>query len=133
MSDEEKAITSGYIEKLYQKFSKPLFENDRNLGKAFQQMANGGIAVLAYGYWKNDTDLILQTFDLIFANIDQVFLNDGYIKGSSFRGVRGFWYHSYGTNSALATIALADLWNVDVLKGTLINNQGYLNIFRGQP
>ena len=114
MSDEEKAITSGYIEKLYQKFSKPLFENDRNLGKLFQQMANGGIAVLAYGYWKNDTDLILQTFDLIFANIDQVFLNDGYIKGSSFRGVRGFWYHSYGTNSALATIALADLWNVDV-------------------
>jgi len=114
MSDEEKAITSGYIEKLYQKFSKPLFENDRNLGKLFQQMANGGIAVLAYGYWKNDTALILQTFDLIFANIDQVFLNDGYIKGSSFRGVRGFWYHSYGTNSALATIALADLWNVEV-------------------
>jgi len=114
MSDEEKAITSGYIEKLYQKFSKPLFENDRNLGKLFQQMANGGIAVLAYGYWKNDTALILQTFDLIFANIDQVFLNDGYIKGSSFRGVRGFWYHSYGTNSALAAIALADLWNVDV-------------------
>ena len=100
MSDEEKAITSGYIEKLYQKFSKPLFEKDRNLGKAFKQMANGGIAVLAYGYWKNDTDLILQTFDLIFANIDQVFLNDGYIKESSFRGVRGFWYHSYGTNSA---------------------------------
>ena len=114
MSDEEKAITSGYIEKLYQKFSKPHFENDRNFGKFFQQMANGGIAVLAYGYWKNDTDLILQTFDLIFANIDQVFLNDGYIKGTSFRGVRGFWYHSYGTNSALATIALADLWNVDV-------------------
>ena len=114
MSDEEKTITSTYIEKLYEKFSKPLFQEFRNVGKSFQDMANGGIAVLAYGYWKNDTALITNTFDLIFANIDEVFMDDGYIKGSSFRGVRGFWYHSYGTNSALATIALADLWKVKV-------------------
>ncbi|MDC0955315.1 hypothetical protein OAR83_02320 [Alphaproteobacteria bacterium] len=114
MSDEEKTITSTYIEKLYQKFIKSLLQKHRNLGKSFQQMANGGIAVLAYGYWKNDTALIENTFDFIFANIDEVFMDDGYIKGSSFRGLRGFWHHSYGTNSALATIALADLWKVKV-------------------
>ena len=82
--------------------------------KQFSQMANGGIALLAHAFWKNDTTLAHETFIKIFENIDRVFLEDGYIKGSSFRGVRGFWYHSYGTNSALAVIALAKLWHVRV-------------------
>ena len=50
----------------------------------------------------------------IFQNIDTVFLDDGYIKGSSFRGVRGFWYHTYGVNSALAVVHLAKQWKVEI-------------------
>ena len=53
-------------------------------------MANGRIAVLAHAFWKEDKKLGKKTFSSIFANIDQVFMDDGYIKGTSFRGVRGF-------------------------------------------
>ena len=102
----------------HRKFSGPTsraYEQNKDL---FSQMANGGIAVLAHAFLKEDKKLGKKTFSSIFANIDRVFMDDGYIKGTSFRGVRGFWYHTYGTNSALAVIALANLWKIkNTVKG----------------
>ena len=71
-------------------------------------------AVLVYAYLKNDSRLAQQTLNQIFQNIDTV-LDDGYISKSSFRGVRGFWYHTYGVNSALAVVHLAKQWKVEIL------------------
>ena len=116
MSDEEYKIIGNYIDKMHKKFSAPLFQESNKKKKEFSQMANGGLSVLAYAHWKDNKNLAAKTFKKIFQNIDRVFMDDGYIKGTSFRGVRGFWYHSYGTNSALAVIALADLWKVQVPK-----------------
>ena len=116
MSDEEYMIIGDYIDKMHKKFSLPLFQDMNKKKKEFSQMANGGLSLLAYAHWKNNTNLAAKTFGKIFENIDRVFMDDGYIKGTSFRGVRGFWYHSYGTNSALAVIALADLWKMQVPK-----------------
>ena len=46
----------------------------------------------------------------------QEFYDDGYINNNSFRGYRGLWYHSYGLNSALGYIYLADLWGAKIPK-----------------
>ena len=116
MSDEDYKIIGNYIDKMHKKFSAPIFQQLNKQKKEFSQMANGGLSVLAYAHWKDNKILAAKTFEKIFQNIDRVFMDDGYIKGTSFRGVRGFWYHSYGTNSALSVIALADLWKVRVPK-----------------
>ena len=91
-----------------------MFQEMNKYKKQFSQMANGGLAMHLLTHIGIIVYLTLaaNTFKKIFKNIDKVFMDDGYIRGTSFRGVRGFWYHSYGTNSALAVIALADLWKV---------------------
>jgi hypothetical protein len=116
MSVDELKEINRYIDMLYVRYIKPIFENQSKGKTQFSQMANGGISVLAYAFWKGDRSLGQYAFEKIFKNIDTVFMNDGYIKGTSFRGVRGFWYHSYGTNSAMAVVALAKLWQVPLPK-----------------
>jgi hypothetical protein len=136
MSADQQFRITQYADVLHKKFIHPMFVEMHQQKTQFSQMANGGINVLAYAFWKNDEDLARDTLAKIFANIDRVFMDDGYIKGTSFRGVRGFWYNSYGTNSALAVIALADLWNVKtadhiyqrVKKATELLNVGINNV-----
>ena len=143
MSPKEQKIVDKYADELYRKFSRPMFTHMSKQKASFSQLANGGIAILAHAFWKNDKKLGQKTFSSIFANIDRVFMSDGYIKGTSFRGVRGFWYHTYGANSALAVIALADLWKIKtppkvfakVKKATSLINVGINDIaqFNSRP
>ena len=114
LSKTEQDTVKDYSDRMYKPYVRPVFDELRKGKTQFSQMANGGIAVLAYAYLKNDSRLAQKTLNQIFQNIDTVFLDDGYIKGSSFRGVRGFWYHTYGVNSALAVVHLAKQWNVEV-------------------
>ena len=114
LSETEQDVVSGYADRMYKAYVRPVFNELRKGKSQFSQMGNGGIAVLAYSYLKNDRKLAKKTFNQIFQNINQVFMNDGYIKGTSFRGVRGFWYHTYGVNSALAVLHLARQWNVAI-------------------
>ena len=114
LSKTERDVLTEYSDRMYKAYVRPIFDSLRKGKTRFSQMANGGIAVLAYAYLKNDSRLAQQTLNQIFQNIDTVFLDDGYIKGSSFRGVRGFWYHTYGVNSALAVVHLAKQWKVEI-------------------
>ena len=114
LSKTERDVLTEYSDRMYKAYVRPIFDSLRKGKTQFSQMANGGIAVLAYAYLKNDSRLAQQTLNQIFQNIDTVFLDDGYIKVSSFRGVRGFWYHTYGVNSALAVVHLAKQWKVEI-------------------
>lgn len=114
LSETERGSVLQYSDHMYKSYIRPVFDSLRKEESQFSQMANGGIAVLAYAYLKIDTELAQKTFNKIFQNINKVFMDDGYIKGTSFRGVRGFWYHTYGVNSALAVLHLARQWNVAI-------------------
>ena len=116
LSESEQDVVSGYADRMYKAYVRPVFDQLRKGKTQYSQMGNGGIAVLAYAYLKDDRQLAQKAFNQIFQNINKVFMNDGYIKGTSFRGVRGFWYHTYGVNSALAVLHLARQWNVDIPK-----------------
>lgn len=113
-SASERDIVLSYSDRMYQAYVRPVFNSLRKGKTDFSQMGNGGIAVLAYAYLKKDSLLAQKTFNQLFQNINNVFLSDGYIKGTSFRGVRGFWYHTYGVNSALAILHLARQWKVEI-------------------
>ena len=77
-------------DRMYKAYVRPIFDSLRKGKTQFSQMANGGIAVLAYAYLKNDSRLAQQTLNQIFQNIDTVFLDDGYIKGVLSEAYVGF-------------------------------------------
>ena len=114
MDEVQRQIVDDYARKLYRKYIKPWYADVRRGGVGFNQMANGGIGELVYAAWSEDRKMALKVFRRIFNDIKKLFYKDGYINNNSFRGVRGFWYHTYGVNSALAVLGLAEAWKVDV-------------------
>ena len=118
MSDLQRETVNDYAHQLYRRYIKRWAEDARK-GVGFYQYANAGIGELIYAAWIEDKELAAATFNKIFQDIDDKFFDDGYINNNSFRGVRGFWYHTYGVNSALAVIGLAEAWRVPVPKRVL--------------
>ena len=114
MDEAELQIVDDYARELYRKFIKPWYADYRRGGIGFNQMANGGISELVYAAWSEDRKLAVKTFGRIFKDVRKLFYKDGYINNNSFRGVRGLWYHTYGVNSALAVLGLAEAWKVNV-------------------
>ena len=115
MTGEQRTIVDDYARKLHRKYIKPWHAGSRR-AIGYYQMANGGINELAYAAWSEDKRLASRTFKRMFKDIRNSFYKDGYINNNSFRGFRGFWYHTYGLNSALAVMGLARAWNMDVPK-----------------
>ena len=119
MDEDQRQTVDDYARKLYRKYIKPWYADVRRGGVGFNQMANGGISELAYAAWSEDRKMALKSFGKIFKDIGKLFYRDGYINNNSFRGVRGFWYHTYGVNSALAVLGLAEAWKVNVPEAVL--------------
>ena len=118
LDNNEFKIVNKYIKKMHKKFIKPWAFKKEEQG--FYAMANGGIPNLVYASWINDKKLAAKEFNFTFKYVDRVFYDDGYINNNSFRGYRGLWYHSYGLNSALGYVYLANLWGAEV-PNTVIN------------
>ena len=118
LNDEEFKIVNNYIKKMHKKFIKPDAFYDED--KGFYAMGNGGIPNLVFANWTNDKKLAAKEFNFRFYQIDKLFYEDGYINNNSFRGFRALWYHSYGLNSALGYVYLANLWGAEV-PDTVIN------------
>ncbi len=83
-------------------------------GNGFYQHGHGAIGMLAYAHWKNDKDIASYAFETAFKHIDYKVNEGGFINNNSFRGVRGYWYHSLGLNNMLGMVALAEEWNYPV-------------------
>ncbi len=118
MNDKELTITENYLDALYTDYIKPWFYSSGSGdtdGKGFYQMGHGGISMLAYAHWKNRKDIAEDTFNDTFKYIDYaIFDQGGYINNNSFRGVRGYWYHSSGLNNMLGMVALAEEYQYPV-------------------
>ena len=112
LNEQEFKTVNLYIKKMYKKFIKPVESKIEEQG--FYQMANGGTGILAYASWANDRKLAAKQITHRFKEIDKLFYEDGYINNNSFRGYRGQWYHSYGLDSALGFVYLAQLWGAEV-------------------
>ncbi|MCY4590706.1 MAG: hypothetical protein OXE86_09115 [Alphaproteobacteria bacterium] len=97
MSDFERETVNEYAHQLYQRYIKS-WADDARSAVGFYQYANAGIGELIYSAWIEDKELAAAAFNKMFQDIDNKFFDDGYINNNSFRGVRGFWYHTYGVN-----------------------------------
>ena len=129
LNNKELKIVNKYIKKMHRKFIRP--EEFEKKEKGFYAMGNGGIPNLVYASWTNNKKLAAKEFNFRFKNIDEVFYDDGYINNNSFRGYRALWYHSYGLNSALGYVYLANLWGAEVpdtVMNKIINAAKVLNL-----
>ena len=99
-------------------------------GNGFYQHGHGAIGMLAYAHWKNDENIASYTFQTTLKHIDYKVHKGGFINNNSFRGVRGFWYHSLGLNNMLGMVALAEEWNYpvdDTIYNKLTDSVQFLN------
>ena len=116
MDKASSGIIGDYLKSLYEKFSQPWQDNHGKRWKkksqvGFYQMGYGSFSVLAYAAYTQDKQLAHKTFEETYNYIDKRLLEDGFIVNNSFRGVRGFWYHTLGLNNILGFVALAGEWN----------------------
>ena len=120
MDEASSKIIGNYLKILYKKFSQPSQDNankysrDTNQG-GFYQMGNASFSVLAYAAYTQDKKLAYKTFEETYNYIDKILLEDGFIVNNSFRGVRGYWYHTLGLNNILGFVALAEEWNYPLI------------------
>ena len=117
MDDKQFKIVDKYIKKMYKKFLKPTEGKVKDRG--FYQNADGGTPILLYASWTNNKKLAAKEINTRLKQIDTVYYKDGYINNNSFRGVRAQWYHSYGHNSALAYVYVAQLWGAEIPKSIM--------------
>jgi hypothetical protein len=122
MDKASSGIIGNYLKSLYEKFSQPWQDNHGKRWKkqsqvGFYQMGYGSFSVLAYAAYTQDKQLAHKTFEETYNYIDKRLLEDGFIVNNSFRGVRGFWYHTLGLNNILGFVALAGEWNYPLNDG----------------
>ena len=110
-SKEQFILIDKYIQKLYEKYIFPWADKHLNDDRAFIQMADGTISVIAYLAWKNKLEEVDFWFDRGIKKASKVIYEDGYIHNNSFRGVRDVWYHSQGVNNLLGLLAITEVWN----------------------
>ena len=116
MDKASSEIIGNYLKSLYEKFSQPWQDNHGKRWKkqnqvGFYQMGYGSFSVLAYAAYTQNKKLAYETFEETYNYIDKRLLEDGFIVNNSFRGVRGYWYHTLGLNNILGFVALAEEWN----------------------
>ena len=113
-STQQFKIIDHYIDTLYTKYVFPWaykhLQDKGSWDRAFTQMAEGSIAVLAYLAWKNKPEESYVWIKRAIDKANRVIYEDGYINNNSFRGVRDVWYHSQGVNNLIGLIAIADIW-----------------------
>jgi hypothetical protein len=103
-----------YVDRIYKSYIEPYATHDGQQVGYITEMANLGIGRLAYATWKNDAGLASVEFHFRFKQMDRAIEENGYIKGNSYRGVRGIFYHTMGVDVALTYIQIANAWNYPV-------------------
>ena len=99
-------VLNTYYKNGYEKFIKPnALEPLKN--KGLYEFADYGIGVLAYANWTNDKKLAKKELKRRHANWLEKISNDGLINQNSFRGHRGYWYHTLGANGVFSYALIA--------------------------
>ena len=105
-SAEELAIVNPYFKKGYAKFIKPnALEPLKN--KGLYEFADYGLGVLAYAHWTDDKELAEKELKRRHANWLKKISDDGLISQNSYRGHRGYWYHTLGANGVFSYALVA--------------------------
>jgi len=113
MNEQDRATIMPWFDAGYKKFVLPELNSDQD---GLYDFANNGMARLAYAALKNDMGLASRELSARRRDFVKHIEPSGYIQNNSYRGVRGFWYHTYGLDPALSYALVAREWGVDYFR-----------------
>ena len=113
LTDQDRAVLLPWFKQGYNKFVLPEVTSDQ---AGLYDFANMGLARLAYAALSNDMALAKRELSARRSDILKRIEPSGYIDENSSRGVRGFWYHTYGLDPALSYALVAREWGVDYFR-----------------
>lgn len=123
ISPEERIVLDRYFEKTYGLFIKPMAYKGKGPNKGFYEFADYGLGVLAYANYTNNHELAYREIIYRKAQLDWLITQDGYIDNNSYRGVRSYWYHTLGVESALGYALVAREHGVDFFKDPVLGHK----------
>jgi hypothetical protein len=113
LTEQDRSVIMPWFDQGYRKFVVPELDGDQG---GLYDFANMGTARLAYAALKNDMGLARRELAARRSDFLRHIEPSGYIDENSFRGVRGFWYHTYGLDPALSYALVAREWGVDYFR-----------------
>ncbi|MGB3313602.1 MAG: alginate lyase family protein, partial [Albidovulum sp.] len=115
ISSGDRAILTKYFTALYKKFIAPLSANGLRADGLYE-FADYGIGVLAYARWTGNSGLASSEIRARKRAFEKKIEANGLIDNNSFRGYRGYWYHTLGAESALGYALVARRFGVDLFR-----------------
>lgn len=113
LTENDRAVIQPWFQQGYQKFVLPEVQSDQG---GLYDFANMGLARLAFAAVSNDMGLAKRELSARRNDFLKHLEPSGYIDENSYRGVRGFWYHTYGLDPALSYALVAREWGVDYFR-----------------
>lgn len=110
MTEADQAVLIPWVRAGYAKFVGPEVRADQS---GLYDFADMGMAELAYATLTEDAGRAQRELAYRRGDFLRHIESSGYIDQNSFRGVRGFWYHTYGLDPALSYALVAREWGVD--------------------
>lgn len=115
ITSEQKEILDEYFDQAYEKFISPFAIKSLH-ADGFYEFGDYGLGVLAYAHWTNDKGLAKKEIERRYQSIRRKIESTGYINNNSYRGNRGYWYHTLGANSIYGYAIVARAYGVDFFK-----------------
>jgi len=112
MTPADRAVLDPWFAMGQRRFVGPQSQQDQS---GLYDLGNLGMGRLAYAAWTDDMGLASRDIALRRRQILRHIEPSGYIDENSFRGVRGFWYHTYGLDPFLSYALLSRAWGADLL------------------
>jgi hypothetical protein len=106
LSDADRAALDRYFDQGYRKFIAPLAQNGKR-SDGLYEFADYGLGVLAYARWTRDARLAASELRARRSAFLSRIEPGGLIDNSSYRGYRGYWYHTLGAEAALGYALVA--------------------------
>lgn len=115
----QKETLNEYFKQAYKKFISPLATKSLH-ADGFYEFGDYGLGVLAYAHWTNDKKLAEKEIKRRYHSINQKIEISGYIDNNSYRGNRGYWYHTLGANSIYGYAIVARAYGINFFKDPVL-------------
>ncbi len=120
-SESDKQTLNSYFDLMHEKFIEPLATQPAKSG--FTANANGGFSNLAYAAWRKDAALFRRELAFRTWQMQRMITDEGFIEGNSWRGVRDYWYHTFGADQMYSYALLARSNGVDLFSHPLLKTK----------
>ncbi len=120
---DDRSTLNKYFEVAYEQFIEPMAFAGKGPNRGFYEFGDYGLGVLAYANYTKDKFLAFTEIMFRKARLESLITNEGYIDNNSYRGVRSYWYHTLGVDSALGYALIARKHGIDFFRDPTLGNK----------